>query len=45
MREGLKTINIKSKYSYLFIAKKNVFHDDYLIIKENIFKDLNRIKK
>ena len=45
MHEALKTIKIKSKYSYLFIAKKNVFHDDYLIIKENIFKDLSRIKK
>ena len=45
MHEASKTIKIKNKYSYLFIAKKNVFHDDYLVIKENIFKDLNRIKK
>ena len=45
MLDALKNINISCKYSYLFIAKKNVFHDDYLIIKENIFKDLSRIKK
>ena len=45
MHEALKTIKIKNEYSYLFIAKKNVFHDDYIIIKENIFEDLIRIKK
>ena len=45
MYEALKTIKIKREYTYLFIAKKNVFHDDYLTIKENIFKDLSRIKK
>ena len=44
MREALKTIKIKSQYSYLFIAKKNVFHDDYKIIKNNILKDLRDLK-
>ena len=45
MREALKTAKIKNEYSYLFIAKKNVFHEDYIIIKKKIFKDLERIKK
>ena len=44
VREGLKTNNIKLEYSYLFIAKKNVFDDKYKFIKENIFKDLKKIK-
>ena len=39
-----KNININLKYSYLFIAKKNVFDDDYNIIKEYIFNDLKKIK-
>ncbi|MBH00450.1 MAG: ribonuclease P protein component [Candidatus Pelagibacter sp.] len=45
MIEALKKINLNYEYSYLFIAKKNIFHDDYRLIKENIFKDLKKIKK
>ena len=45
MHQALKTIKLNSEYSYLFIAKKNVFLDDYKVIKENIFKELSRIKK
>ena len=44
MREGLKKMQLNCKYSYLFIAKKNVFDDKYKFIKENIFKDLKKIK-
>ena len=45
MVDALKKLNLNNKYSYLFIAKKNIFHDDYRLIKENIFKDLKKIKK
>ena len=45
MHQALKTIKLNGEYSYLFIAKKNVFLDDYKVIKENIFKELSRIKK
>ena len=44
MNDALKVININKKYSYLFIAKKNVFDDEYNIIKEHIYKDLEKIK-
>lgn len=44
VREGLKTNNIKLEYSYLFIAKKNVFEDKYNIIKEKVLKDLINVK-
>ena len=44
MNDALKVIKINKKYSYLFIAKKNVFDDEYNIIKEHIYKDLEKIK-
>ena len=44
MNGALKVIKINKKYSYLFIAKKNVFDDEYNIIKEHIYKDLEKIK-
>ena len=44
MLDALKNINISCKYSYLFIAKKNVFHDDYKVIKNNILKSLRDLK-
>ena len=44
MLDALKSINISCKYSYLFIAKKNVFHDDYKVIKNNILKSLRDLK-
>ena len=42
--EVVKTSDINYKYSYLFIAKKNVFEDDYKIIKEQIIQDIKKIK-
>ena len=42
--EVVKTSNINYKYSYLFIAKKNVFEDDYEVIKEQIIHDIKKIK-
>ena len=44
MNDALKKININNKYSYLFMAKKNVFDDEYKVIKEHIYKDLKKIK-
>ena len=43
-KEALKNIDINLKYSYLFMAKKNVFDDNYKLIKENIFRELKRIR-
>ena len=44
LTDALKKININLNYSYLFIAKKNVFYDDFNLIKEYIFRDLKKIK-
>ena len=44
MYDALKKCDINLKYSYLFIAKKNVFDDDFNIIKEYIFDSLKKIK-
>ena len=44
IRYSLKEVSINLKYSYLFIAKKNVFDDDFNIIKEYIFDSLKKIK-
>ena len=44
LTDALKKININLNYSYLFIAKKNVFDDDFNLIKEYIFRDLKKIK-
>ena len=43
MYAALKKCDINLKYSYLFIAKKNVFDDEYKLIKNNIFKDIEKI--
>ena len=44
MRDAIKNIKINLAYSYLFIAKKNVFDDEYKLIKKNIFNELEKIK-
>ena len=44
LQSALKNTNINFEYSYLFIAKKNVFDDDYTIIKKKILEDLKKIK-
>ena len=43
MYDALKKCDINLKYSYLFIAKKNVFDDEYKLIKNNIFRDNEKI--
>ena len=44
IKSALDTANLNLKYSYLFMAKKNVFDDNYKLIKENIFRELKRIR-
>ncbi len=44
MNDALKKININIKYSYLFMAKKNVFDDEYILIKKNIFETLEKVE-
>ena len=44
MNDAAKKLNLNLNYSYLFIAKKNVFEDDYNKIKKYIFEDLKKIK-
>ena len=42
--EANKKFNLNYNYSYLFMAKKNVFHEDYKLIKEKIINDLKKIR-
>ena len=44
MNDAVKTINMNLNYSYLFIAKKNIYDADYKMIKNSIFRDLTKIK-
>ena len=44
MNDAAKTINMNLNYSYLFIAKKNVYNAKYKMIKDSIFKDLENVK-
>ena len=41
--DALKKISLKFNYSYLVIAKPTMLNNDYTIIKETLFKDLERI--
>ena len=44
MNDAVKTINMDLNYSYLFIAKKNLYNANYKMIKETILKDLTKIR-
>ena len=44
INEAVKIIPIKFRYSYLVIAKPTMLNNDYKIIKETLFKDLERIE-
>ena len=43
MNDATKKISLKLNYSYLVIAKPTMLNNDYTIIKETLFKDLERI--
>jgi ribonuclease P protein component len=44
MNEVIKKTNINFNYSYLVIAKKTVLSDEYIIIKQTLLSDFERIK-
>ena len=44
MNEALMKMDLNLNYSYLLIAKKKIFDDEFQLIKETIFNDLERIK-
>ena len=44
MNDACKKISINLNYSYLVIAKSTMLNKEYTIIKETLFKDLERIK-
>jgi ribonuclease P protein component len=42
--DALKNITVKFNYSYLVIAKPTMLNNEYTIIKETLFRDLERIR-
>jgi len=44
MNEAVKNISINFNYSFLVIAKSSMLNNDYKIIKETIFHDIENIK-
>ena len=45
VNDAVKNINLKFDYSYLVIAKPTMLNNNYTIIKETLFRDLERIRK
>jgi len=41
--EAVRKLSLKFNYSYLVIAKPTMLNNEYIIIKETLFKDLERI--
>ena len=41
--DAVKNITLKFNYSYLVIAKPTMLNNEYTIIKETLFKDLEKI--
>ena len=44
MNDAIKNINMNFNYSYLFIAKKNIYDANYKMIKDRILKDLTKVR-
>ena len=42
--DAVKIINLKFGYSYLVIAKPTMLNNEYTIIKETLFRDLEKIR-
>ena len=42
--EAIKKLSLKLNYSYLVIAKPTMLNNEYTIIKETLFRDLERIR-
>ena len=45
VNDAVKKISLNFNYSYLVIAKPTMLNNDYTIIKETLFKELERIHK
>ena len=43
VNDAVKNITLKFEYSYLVIAKPTMLNKEYTIIKETLFRDLERI--
>ena len=43
VNDAVKNISLKFDYSYLVIAKPTMLNNEYTIIKETLFRDLERI--
>ena len=44
MNEAVKQISINFNYSYLVIAKITMLNNEYAIIKDTLFQDIEKIK-
>ena len=44
VNEAVKKISINFNYSFLVIAKSSMLNNEYVIIKETLFKDFGKIK-
>ena len=44
VNDAVKNITLKFDYSYLVIAKPTMLNNEYTIIKETLFRDLERIR-
>ena len=44
VNDAVKNINLKFDYSYLVIAKPTMLNSEYTIIKETLFKDLEKVR-
>ena len=42
--DAVKNISVKFEYSYLVIAKPTMLNNEYTIIKETLFRDLERLR-
>ena len=42
--DAVKNITVKFDYSYIVIAKPTMLNNEYTIIKETLFRDLERIR-
>ena len=45
VNDAVKKVTLNFDYSYLVIAKPTMLNNEYTIIKETLFKDLERINK
>ena len=43
VNDAIKNINLRFDYSYLVIAKPTMLNNEYTIIKETLFRDLEKI--